>query len=417
MARRVDLKSVPVDSLRMILGEATTTHTRPFGQKAASVGEGINYGTSTGQVLRWDGDAVADYDARISEAKQLVVEATDGLNKAGQKLEDARERIGAVEAGTTPEAIGSTAADQINSNKLLVGRDAILTGTLDVAQLNVTEEMAAEVVRAMSTETKQLVVTEDAILNRVTVIQDIVTPQLVAERINVQDLGARLVTAGAIQTDADLNRGIKITNTGIQGYTETGTQSINIDGKSNLLVGDLYTMVGVDTGVAITTRGSLSAIDMYSGTPKGSSGTVTPHGALWFDAPDDNPYKTALNIGASLGTTIDTSNPLISLNPAYASMAFHSKIDPNGTAICSGKIETPAIASGGYKDWTVNFNVPMRSDGSVAVFLSPVSEKLTEWAWVVQDATRTGFKIRVVNKSSNSSGYCWFKWMAVNFSM
>ncbi|WP_178945895.1 hypothetical protein [Kocuria sp. TGY1127_2] len=411
MARRVDLKSVPVDSLRMILGEATTTHTRPFGQKAASAGEGINYGTSTGQVLRWDGDAVADYDARISEAKQLVVEATDGLNKAGQELEDARERIGAVEAGTTPEAIGSTAADQINSNKLLVGRDAILTGTLDVAQLNVTEEMAAEVVRAMSTETKQLVVTEDAILNRVTVIQDIVTPQLVAERINVQDLGARLVTAGAIQTDADLNRGIKINDGGIEGFDTNSRQTIRINGSDNLIIGNLATAPQNQTGVKITSRGSLAAMDLYSDITPGSD--YAPHGGIWFDSPTDNIFNTAMHMAATTKTSVAADDPGIHLLPIAKTISFTGKFTRDSAAMKSGQLEAANISGGGYSDWVVTFPNSMTPGSNVAVFVSPVATNLTEFAYVLKNVGTGGFTLRLVNKSTNASGYCWIKWTAI----
>ena len=137
--------------------------------------------------------------------------------------------------------LGVTVAEELNFTKLLRGRNAIIDGTLDVAQLNVTEQMAAEIVNAMSINAKKLVVTEDAILNQLTVIQNIVTPELVAERINVKNLGAALITAGALQTDDAANRGVKITSTGINAWDSAGRQTIRLNGADNLLVGSLAT--------------------------------------------------------------------------------------------------------------------------------------------------------------------------------
>lgn len=137
--------------------------------------------------------------------------------------------------------LGTTVAEQLNVTKKMVARDAIVDGTLDVAQLNVTEQMAASIVNAMSVNAKKLVVTEDAIMNQLTVIQNIVTPELVAERINVKNLGAALVTAGALQTDDAANRGVKITSTGINAWDTAGRQTIRLDGTNNLITGQLAT--------------------------------------------------------------------------------------------------------------------------------------------------------------------------------
>lgn len=137
--------------------------------------------------------------------------------------------------------LGETVAEQLNVTKKLVARDAIVDGTLDVAQLNVTEAMSAQIVSAMSLESKKLVVTDEAILNKATVVQSLVTPELIADRINVNSLGARLVTSGAIQTDPSANRGVKITNAGVNAWDNNGNQTIRLNGSDNLLMGQLAT--------------------------------------------------------------------------------------------------------------------------------------------------------------------------------
>lgn len=137
--------------------------------------------------------------------------------------------------------LGETVAEELNVTKTLVARDAILNGTLDVEQLNVTGDMAAQIVSAMSVASKKLIVTEDAILNRATVVQSLVTPELIADRINVNTLGAQLVTSGAIQTDPSANRGVKITNAGVSAWDNNGNQTIRLNGSDNLLMGQLAT--------------------------------------------------------------------------------------------------------------------------------------------------------------------------------
>lgn len=88
------------------------------------------------------------------------------------------------------DVLGPAVVNDLNVRGALVGRDAILTGTVDVKQLNVTEEMAAQLVRAMNVETKKLVVTEDAILQNANVIGRIVTPLIQAQAVETAELTA-----------------------------------------------------------------------------------------------------------------------------------------------------------------------------------------------------------------------------------
>ena len=75
-------------------------------------------------------------------------------------------------------------------------------------------------VRAMSTETKKLVVTEDAILARATVIEGLAASEVVAQK---------MVTSGMLQTTKEARRGVKITRDGIAAYNHLGEQTVKID--------------------------------------------------------------------------------------------------------------------------------------------------------------------------------------------
>lgn len=144
--------------------------------------------------------------------------------------------------GRNARLLGETVAESINITGKLRGRDAILSGTVDVGQLNVTGAMSAKiilasdvnarrgfftegltaqdaallgttvaeklvvtdafsarVVNAMTAQTKQLVVTEDAILNRATVVQSLVTPELIAQKVDARYLRADNIKTGLLE--------------------------------------------------------------------------------------------------------------------------------------------------------------------------------------------------------------------------
>lgn len=414
MVLRQNLKADSTDTLRNILNQAQTLHTRPFGQKAATADEGIDYTTSTGQAIRWDGDTVADYDRRITEGQQAIAEATADLAEAEGNINAAKDRIAAVEADTTPEAIGTTAAGQINSRRLIVGRDAILTGTVDVAQLNVTEQMSAAVVDAMSVDAKKLVVTEDAILNRATIVQSLVTPELVADRINVRTLGAKLVTSGALQTDTASNVGVKIDTNGYRAYDASGNLAVDLNGKSNLMVGSFQTNIAGKTGVRISGRNSISAIDLYS-ADAGTTGQGTlggAHGFAFFSSPTSL-GSTNLAVGAmNRETGLNDDDPQIVFRPIGKTISFNGKFDSFGSGFQSGQLTGGQISAGGYIDWTVTFAKALPAGSRPIVLVSPVAASKVELAYVITEDSTTGFKLRVVNKSGNTTPAVWIKWIA-----
>lgn len=237
----------PADTLRELVQRLRTPASTPHGVKVAGPNEATMYTDNSGRVHRWDGDTIGDFDTRISEAAKVVESARGTLSKAEEALTQSEERIKAVEAATTPEKITDTAVAGIK-NKAVAGpvfdgRSLIVPGTIDARQLNVTEQLAAQVVRAMSAEVKRLVVTEDAILQRATVIEGIVTPELVAQRVRVDDIAAKMITSGALQTDRAARRGVKISSDGIAAFNAAGEQTVKIDasGTENYFIGTFST--------------------------------------------------------------------------------------------------------------------------------------------------------------------------------
>lgn len=304
--------------------------------------------------------------------------------------------------------LGTTVADQLNVRGLLRGRDAILTGTVDIAQLNVTETMAAEIARFMSVETKRAVVSEDAILQRATVIENIVTPELVADRINVKSLGAELLTAGALQTSTAPNAGVKITSSGYKAYDAAGNITVDLNGRANKIVGQLSTSADGGAGVNLVQSDLVSGIELYPA----QKNSLTPdnHGSIWYDAASRG-SEQGLVLSATRNAAVANTDPAILLRPGTSGIDFQGRFSGQGTAMKTGMQTGTSVPGKGW--WTIKVTFPSLMHGDPAVFISPVTENNVECSVGIKNATRFGFEAVVVNQSSRDSGNAWIKWIAL----
>ena len=256
----IDQRPDGKDTLRQLVTKLRTPSSVPFGNKVASAGEGLTLVTSAGDSLRWDGDTLAAFDTRVDNAVKIVQASRANLEATETRLEEAERRIKEAEAAganVDTEAIATNVQKRLVQSKTpwIDGRNLIVPGTIDTRQLNVTGELAANIVRSMSTETKKLVVTEEAILNNLTVIENIVTPELVTKKVKTKDLAAEMVAGGLIQTSTEANRGIKLTNDGIIAYNATGqvTAHIKATGSDHYIRGRFGTDEPTKAGVQIYT--------------------------------------------------------------------------------------------------------------------------------------------------------------------
>ena len=265
------------DTLREQMRRLRVPASTPHGIKIATAAEATLYLDSTGAARRWDGDTLASFDERLSEAGKVVAQARQTLQKAEHGLVEAESRIQAVEQQTSKDAITKKAVAGLKSlSEPWIGRDMIVPGTIDVRRLNVTEGLAAQVVRAMSTETKKLVVTEDAILARATVIEGLAASEVVAQK---------MVTSGMLQTTKEARRGVKITRDGIAAYNHLGEQTVKIDagGNENEFRGTFHTSDKSKPGISILTeagRGTAGSVDSVIEMRTGADGGHTPKGVV-----------------------------------------------------------------------------------------------------------------------------------------
>lgn len=265
------------DTLREQMRRLRVPASTPHGIKIATAAEATLYMDAAGTARRWDGDTIASFDERLSEATKVVSQARQTLQKAELGLVEAESRIQAVEQQTSKDAITKKAVAGLKSlSEPWIGRDMIVPGAIDVRRLNVTEGLAAQVVRAMSAETKKLVVTEDAILARATVIEGLAASEVVAQK---------MVTSGMLQTTKEARRGVKITRDGIAAYNHLGEQTVKIDagGNENEFRGTFHTSDKSKPGISILTeagRGAAGSVDSVIEMRTGADGGHTPKGVV-----------------------------------------------------------------------------------------------------------------------------------------
>ena len=301
--------------------------------------------------------------------------------------------------------LGSMVADQLNVTKKLVARDAIVNGTLDVAQLNVTSAMSAEIVKAMSVEAKKLVVTDEAILNKATVVQSLVTPELVAQKVS-----SALVTGSTIQTSANANQGVKIDSTGYKAYDSAGNLAVNLDGKNNRVVGSFATSYDDSSGVKITQKSTAAAIDLYTPDWGGNSGYQYSHAGIWFEVPS-NLSDRKLNVIATDKKDATRDDPGVLLWPG-SGVGFQGRFVADSPAWKMGRVTSASLAPGASADWDITFPTALTGDNP-AIFPMVTNGANAVVSYVVTKQSNSGFHLRVKNTDTFATGAVFVIWLAV----
>jgi hypothetical protein len=393
----------------------------PHGLKVAQPGEGVTYYATNGQKYTWNGDTIAKYNERLNEATKIVEAAKQSIQNTETALADAESRIRAIEKGgggggkaISDDKIAEAAIAGIKklTSPPFNGRDLIVPGTLDVRQLNVTEKLAAEIVSAMSAETKKLVVTEDAILQRATVIENIVTPELIAKKIQVEQLASQIITSGLLQTSIAHDQGVKINAAGIQAFDANGMQQVKIDasGKDNYFIGTLRTAREGRPGVKIWTTepegpadSVSSVIEMRPHEVTGSTpnGVIHMHPQGWFsfgmrNEGDRKGLIKGLSVDQNGGVNITEALRVrgnVRINGLFTQTEnfFHIPV---------GDFE---VNGGGWRTWDVKF--PYRLEQKPYV----IAQAVTDFALVatVSDLSETGCKLIVNNASRAKATNSW----------
>lgn len=220
-----------------------------------------------------DGAVTAGKVTATEELSAKILRATSA-EVATQFVTD-RLVIGTGDNAGVLEVLGKAITNDLNVRGTLRGRDAILAGTLDVKQLNVTEDMAAQIVSAMTVNTKKLVVTEAAVMQHVTAIEGIITPKITASEARIGDLlaskasiadiqGGNLTVTGHFRSGAEGKPGVIIP----QNYTtQAGMEQLGVwlapDGKAPSLGSEWGRTAGMWLDNASNVAGSTNSSPLF----------------------------------------------------------------------------------------------------------------------------------------------------------
>ena len=405
------------------------------------------------------GTRIAANEAALTAGQQRLDSAETAVQKAQADLEDGSGLAAKVAGFLTISAmtgvftksltaqdaalLGTTVADTLNVTGMLRGRDAILDGTLDVAPLNVTGAMSAKiilasdvnarrgfftegltaqdaallgttvaeklvvtdafsarVVNAMTAQTKQLVVTEDAILNRATIVQSLVTPELISQKADIGDLAARMVTSGKLQTSTAANRGVKIDNAGIRAWDDTGQQTVQINGRSNLVQGAFRTGT-TGARIGIDSNADSAYMDVYG------PNSDKDHGSIIYTAGDTGPLNSSLTLMAMGSYSGDPNNPALRLFPLRGTFAFQGRwardTDPMKFIVL---INNTGLSAGQYNTIDVPYGTAFPTNNALRFpFVSVESANGADIMATIVTQTDKMIRINVINKSgSKGSG-------------
>lgn len=229
-------------------------------------------------------DSVAAVLADIIKVRAENVEVTDTLaaRLARTMTAETRELIVTDEAILARmQVLGASIVEDLNVRGLLRGRDAILDGTLDVEQLHVTDAMMVKFATVMEQTTKNLIVTEEAILNRAKVIGELAAQQVRAMGVTTQDLDARFAKI------SDLAAG----NLQVMGTFRSGEAG----GQSVVIPRTYRTRTGFQqVGIWLTADGLAPGAGAEPGVTAG----------LWVDTPDTSDVQPIIIRGQRGGGVV-----------------------------------------------------------------------------------------------------------------
>lgn len=367
-------------------------------------------GTITGRHV--DAESVAAAVGQFVKVQAVNVEVTQSLaTRVVNSMTATTKNLVVTESAILQHTtlLGTTVADELNVRKLIRGRDAILSGTVDVAQLNVTGAMAAEVVRAMDTETRNLVVTEDAILNRATVVQGLVTSELISQKADIADLASRMITSGLMQTDPAANRGVKVDNNGIRAWDTSGNQTVQLNGANNYITGTFAT-AEKEQRVEIKSGGSAASADFYG------SGATVDHLGIWHysnGGPDG-----ASRIISQNGLTRIRENPGMIMWPMHGDFAFTGRWARNSDTLkMFSLVNYDGLPGGAWMDLKFTYFTPFPTLYSELIpVMSVESRSGAECTINTRTNDPDSISFRVVNKSNNPTGVLYVRGFTLNFN-
>ncbi|MDO4919953.1 hypothetical protein [Kocuria sp.] len=364
------------EQVKSLVQSANSVKTVPHGVKTVEPGEGLQLLSSDGAEIFWDWETANTWDTRIQEGAALIDQTRATLAQTEQTLADAQDRIGRVAAGEIEKIDGHI----------------IINGTVDLPALNVTGELSTAIVKALDVTARRGIFTEGLTAQESTLLGT-----TVAEAINAGTVASRIMTSGLLQTTTDAARGVKIDNAGIRAWDETGSQTVQINGRNNYMVGELSTAPDKQR-VRLRSTGSIAAADFFG------SNNTKDHLAIWHQA--DAGVDTVSKIIAHNDIAQVKGNPGMLMFPFRGEFAFTGRWAQESDTLKFFRYDNSSgIGAGAYLDLTYTYTFPFTSQYTVLMpFLSVEAASGRECVVTVMALTYSTIKFRVVNKSAGDSG-------------
>lgn len=380
MPQRQNLKPELKDTLRQLRNDVRSGATVPHGVKTVQPGEGLQLvPPGDGAEIFWDWETANSVEQRIQDGTALIDQTRATLAQTEQTLADAQDRIERVAAGEIEKIDGHI----------------IINGTVDLPALNVTGELSTAIVRALDVEARRGIFTEGLTAQDSTLLGT-----TVAEIINAGTVATRIMTSGLLQTTAETNRGVKIDNAGIRAWDENGSQSVQINGRSNLVKGAFRTGT-TGARIGIDSNADSAYMDVYG--PNSS----TDHGSIIYTAGDTGPLNSSLTLMAMGSYSGDPNNPALRLFPLRGTFAFQGRwardTDPMKFIVL---INNTGLSAGQYNTIDVPYSSAFPTNNALRFpFVSVESANGADIIATIVTQTERMIRINVINKSgSKGSG-------------
>lgn len=366
MVKRKDQQRTLKEIMTVIHDESTSGNTTPYGQVMIEAGEGTTYQLDDGSTLYVDGVEMAAWRSDLAIAKQTIADTDLELDAIEQDLLDMDQEVVSIKGGN----------------------------------IDVPGELAAKVVNAMDINTKRLVVTEDAILNQVTVIEGIVTPELVSQRIVLTDLGQDLMQEAAL-TVVGPGGTVQLSGSGYQAWNVAGDQTVRLDGMDNVIVGTFRTAFE-GSRIRLSKTNNQALIELY--------GDNSPNRTLmWQSTAGRLNLYSQLDHSQSVSTTKDTG---ITIDSGTDDIYLNGRLGVS-RSIQKGQINWSSFAAGQYMTLqTVTFHMPFKTIPFITC--QAQSQNSTDVVITLRSRSTTGFTYNIVNQSSNNAtGALRMDWIAI----
>ena len=377
MPQRQNLKPALADTLRALRNDVRSGATVPHGVKTVQPGEGLQLVPPEGGAeIFWDWETANSVEQRIQDGTALIDQTRATLAQTEQELQSAQDRIGRVAAGEIEKIDGHI----------------IINGTVDLPALNVTGELSTAIVRALDVTARRGIFTEG-----LTAQDSALLGTTVAETINAGTVATRIMTSGLLQTTTAANRGVKVDNAGIRAWDDSGRQTVNLDGKSNYITGTFAT-AEKEQRVEIKSGGSIAAADFYG------SGQTIDHLGVWHQA--DLGVDTVSKMISFNQTAQHANSPGVLMYPFRGEVALAGRWARESDTLKMFYIQNNnGMGEGMWADTVYTYATPFTTTYSLRFpFLSVETETGRECTVGIIEQTEKYLKLRIVNKSSGSTG-------------